>query len=292
MNDEADALFDTFGGAPRAVIRRGVYAGMSGGFPLVDMGDSRFVCDWGAGYVPPVGETVQIVTVNDRHMLFPSKALPGTGTVMTVSSTLLTVQTTVGAVSLPYIGATPTSGQTVGIQWSDVAHVTGVLSTTPAPPPPVPDPGTGPVQRSATFQVVDTGSHNVGSGNYWQAQPWASDSTFGGWFYGTQIPDTIPASATFVSLEFYVSWQARRGASPNFGLHGLGGKTGQLGFTNVSAWNPNGGWQTPPNAATWFAGLKSGGGRLGIGLSHGGFNQFSSRAEDAMSGALRITWRS
>lgn len=291
MNDEASAILQATEGAARAAIRRATFFAVISGVPWVDMGDSRFACDWGSGFVPVTGETVQVLTVNDRHLMFPSRAMPGTGTVMTSSSTLVTVQTIAGTFTMPFLGTAPTSGQTVGIQWSDVAHVTGVLSVQPKAPDPAPDPGAG-VIRSATFQAVDTGSHNVGSSNYWQAQPWASDSTFGGWFYGTQIADSIPAGATFVSLEFFVAWQSRFGAAPNFGLHALAGKTSQLSFTSVAAWNPAGGWQTPPNASTWFAGLKAGGGRLGVGLSHGGFNKFSSRAQDAMSGALRVSWRS
>ncbi|EYT59756.1 hypothetical protein D514_0111630 [Microbacterium sp. UCD-TDU] len=280
-----------FGDTPRVLLRRGVFAGVSSGIALVDMGDSRFACDWGTGYVPTLGETVQVLTVNDRHVLLPAKALPGTGTVMTTSAVLVTVQTMAGTFSMPFVGAAPTSGQIVGLSWSEQPFCIGALSVQPKPPDPVPNPGGGNL-RSATFQILDTGSHNVGSSNYWQAQPWASNSTFGGWFYGTQIADTIPAGATLASLEFYVSWQSRFGGSPNFGLHGLASKSGQLSFNNVAAWNPDSGWQTPPNAAAWFAALKAGGGRLGVGLSHGGFNKFSSRAQDAMSGALRISWRS
>lgn len=291
MTDEVDAMFAQFGGAARVLLRRGVFAEVRSGVAWVDMGESRFACDFGSGYVPRVGDTVQVLTVDDRHMLFPARALPGVGTVQTIGSGQVTVETTAGMFTMPYVGTAPTSGQLVGLSWSEQPFVIGPLSVQPEAPLPVPDPGAGQV-RSATFQVVDTGSHNVGSSNYWQAQPWASDSTFGGWFYGTQISDTIPASAEFVSLEFYVSWQSRYGGQPNFGLHGLPWKSGQLSFTNVQPWAPAAGWQTPPNAATWFAALKAGGGRSGIGLSHGGWNKFSSRAQDSMSGALRISWRS
>lgn len=291
MIEEAEALFDGFGGNARAALRRATFVEARSGVAIVDMGDSRFACDFGSGYVPLSGETVQVLTIGDRHLLFPAKPLPGTGTVVTVGGGYVTVSTIAGAVRMPYIGTAPSSGDLVGISWSELPYCLGKLSVQPTPVEPPPDPGGGTV-RSATFQAIDTGSHNVGSSNYWQAQPWASDSTLGGWFYGTQILDTIPNNAVLVSLEFYVSWQQRQGSNPNFGLHALAAKTGQLSFTNIAAWNPDGGWQTPGNAATWFAALRAGGGRLGVGLAHGGYNKFSSRAQDAMTGALRISWRS
>lgn len=290
MTSEVDALFSQFGDTPRVLVRRGVFAGITDGVALVDMGDSRFACDWGTGYIPIIGETVQVLTVDARHLLFPAKALPGTGTVLTAAENKVNVETVAGTYSLPYVGTAPTSGDLVGISWSEQPFVIGKLSTTPPPPAPVPDPGAGQV-RSATFQTIDTGSHNIGSSNYWQAQPWASDSTFGGWFYGTQIADTIPAGAQLVSIEFYVSWQSRYGSTPNFGLHPLPGKSGQLSFTNVQAWAPGSGWQTPPDPSGWFNALKAGGGRMGVGLRNGGLNKFSSRAQDGMTGALRISWK-
>lgn len=291
MIDEVAAMFDSFGDAPRVMLRRGVFSGVGSGVALVDMGTSRFACDWGTGYVPAIGETVQVLTVGDRHMLFPSKALPGTGTVMTVSSTLVTVQTIIGTVTLPFIGSAPSSGQTVGIQWSDIAHVTGALSTSPKAPDPVPNPGGGTL-RSATFQAIDTGSTDRTQARWWTGQPRAGNSTFGAWFYGTQIRDTIPAGATLVSLQFFASWQQRRGADPRFALHDQAFKAGLPTFGPYTAWAPGDGWQTPPMADAWFAALKAGGSSLGVGLNQGGDNIFSSRAQNAWSGALSITWRS
>lgn len=292
MIDEAAAMFDTFGDAPRVMLRRGVFSGVGAGVALVDMGTSRFACDWGTGYVPTVGETVQILTVNDRHILLPSKALPGTGTVMTTSATLVTVQTIAGTFTMPFIGTAPTSGSLVGISWSETPFVIGALSVQPTTPGPVPNPGGGgPTLRSATFQVTDTGSTDRGSPRWWQAQPWASNSTFGAWFYGNQIRDSIPAAAEFVSLEFYVSWQQRQGAAPRFALHDSGAKGLIPGFGAVTAWNPEGGWQVPPDPAGWFNQLKAGGSRMGVGLNQGGYNKFSSRAQDSMTGALRISWK-
>lgn len=278
---------------PRMAVRKATFVGVQSGFALVDMGDSRFVCDFGTGYIPVIGETVRIWTFGDQHMLFPASPRPNVGTVLTVSSTVASVQTSVGIFSMPFAGTAPTSGDRVGIVWSeDGPWCTSKLSSTVAPPDPIPDPGGGGAVRSATFRAIDAGSTDRNRSRWWTGQPRAGDSTYGAWFYGTQLPDTIPASATFVSLEFYVSWQQRAGAAPNFALHNFGFKTGVPSFGSPAAWAPAGGWQAPPGAAGWFAALKAGGGFLGVGLNQGGNNIFSSLAQDSMSGALRISWRS
>lgn len=291
MTSEVDALFSQFGDTPRVLVRRGVFAGITDGVARVDMGDSRFACDWGTGYIPTVGETVQVLTVDARHLLFPAKALPGTGTVLTAAGNRVNVQTTAGTYSLPYVGTAPTSGDLVGISWSETPFIIGKLSTSTPPPSPVPPPVAGQT-RSATFQAIDTGSSDRGRARWWQAQPWASDSTFGAWFYGTQIKDTIPAAAQFVSLEFYVSWQSRSGDSPRFVLHNAASKGDLPGYSAPVSWAPAGGWQTPPGAQDWFNALKAGGSWWGVGLNQGGYSKFSSRAQDSMTGALRISWRS
>lgn len=293
MTSEVDALFSQFGDTPRVLVRRGVFAGITDGVALVDMGDSRFACDWGTGYIPIVGETVQVLTVDDRHLLFPAKALPGTGTVLTASGSQVNVETVAGTYSLPYVGTAPTSGDIVGISWSEQPFVIGKLSTTPPPPEPIPDPGETATVRSAVFRAIDAGSANTGSTNWWQPQPWASNTTIGAWFYGNQIKDTIPATATLVSMDFYASWQSRFGAPPRWGLHGFVSKTGAAASVDgAGEWSPAAGWNPIPWAEDWFNALKPGGVYYGIGLNHGGWNRFSSLTEDSMSGALRIAWRS
>lgn len=291
---EADAILSG-DDQPLVRVRNATFVGVSGKAARVDMGDSRFLCDFGSGYIPVTGEVVRIWSVGDQHFLFPAGPRPTVGTVITASTTTAVVQTSVGEFTMLYFGAAPTSGDRVGVTWSeDGPWCTSRLSSTPPPVIPPPDPGTGgggPTLRSATFQVTDTGSTDRGSPRWWQAQPWASNSTFGAWFYGNQIRDSIPAAAEFVSLEFYVSWQQRQGAAPRFALHDSGAKGLIPGFGAVTAWNPEGGWQVPPDPAGWFNQLKAGGSRVGVGLNQGGYNKFSSRAQDSMTGALRISWK-
>lgn len=278
--------------APRVDVRKATFVGVVDKLAQVDMGDSRFVCDFGSGYIPVVGETVRIWSVGDQHMLFPAGPRPTVGTVLTVSGNIATINTSTGSITAAFAGAAPASGDRVGIVWSeDGPWCSQKLSSTPPPPGPIPDPGGG-TARSATFRAIDAGSTDRGQARWWNDQPWASTSTYGAWFYGTQFPDTIPASASFVSLEFYVSWQQRQGGIPRFALHDFGFKNGLPNFGAYAEWDPPGGWQTPPNAAGWFNALKRGGGRLGVGLDQGGYNRFSSLAQDSMSGALRVSWRS
>ncbi|OJU41827.1 MAG: hypothetical protein BGN97_03760 [Microbacterium sp. 69-10] len=288
MIEEAVNILDAI--PSDVAVRQARFAEVRAGVAYVDMGDSRFVAEFGAGFVPRVGETVQILSVGRRHLMFPARALPGTGTVMTVSSGLAKVQTAVGEVSMPYIGTAPVSGDLVGISWSEQPFVIGKLSVQPDAPEPIPDPGGGAV-RSATFMATDTGSTDRGQSRWWQAQPWASNTTYGAWFYGTQIRDTITAGASLVSLEFYVSWVQRQGGDPRFALHNLASKSGVPAMGTYTPWAPGSGWQTPPMAQAWFDALKAGGSALGVGLNQGGYNKFSSRAQNAMSGALRISWR-
>ena len=278
--------------APLIAARKATFVGVSGGFAQVDMGSSRFVCEFGSGYIPKVGETVRVWTVGDQHMLFPAGPRPTVGTVVSVTSTVATVQTSTGTFPMSFAGAAPVSGDRVGVVWSEgEPWCSQKLSSTPLPPAPVPDPGGGSQTRSAVFYATDTGSTDRTKARWWTDRPRAGNSTFGAWFYGTQLPDTIPASAQFVSLEFYVDYVQRSGGSPRFALHNQGFKTGLPTFGAYAEWAPAEGWQTPPGAAGWFNALKRGGGSLGVGLNQGGDNIFASRTDNAMSGAIRISWR-
>jgi len=292
MIDEAEVILQGMDRRTPVALRQATFVGVTGGSASVDMGTSRFVCDFGAGYIPVPGETVQILSIGQRHTMFPVGPRPGIGTVMTVSATLVTVQTVAGDLAMPYpFGMTLSSGDVVAIGWSEGARCIGKMTAAPVAPPPPPDPG-GNVLRSATFLAIDAGSTDRGAPRWWTGQPRAGNSTYGAWFYGSQIKDTIPASATFVSVEFYVSWQKRSGSAPRFALHTAGTKGGIPSFASYVEWAPPGGWQVPPGAESWFNALKAGGAYAGVGLNQGGDNIFSSLAQDSWSGAVRFSWRS
>jgi len=288
----SDVLLKLLAEKSRVIPRVGRYVGFDSGQALVDLGNERFPAAFTGGFVPQINDAVHVWSVDGVMFLIgPTVAKPGVGTVLTVSGSNANVSTDFGTFSMPFMGATPTSGDTVGISWS-TSPWCGKLSSTPVTPVPPPDPGGGgSTVRTETFRAVDAGSTDRGSARWWQAQPWASNTTFGAWFYGTQIKDTIPAGATFVSLEMYASWQQRSGGAPRFALHNLFTKSGLPTFGAYTEWAPGAGWQTPPMAAAWFAALKAGGASAGVGLNQGGFNKFSSLAQDGLSGALRISWK-
>lgn len=276
--------------------RRGRYVGTDGVNALVDLGDQRLPVQFATPWVPQIGESVWVDSVDGRMRLIgPTTAKPGIGVVETISAagTSAVVQTDFGRHTLIVAQSDPmpTSGDTVGIQWSSQPWCV-LLRDVPDPgaPPPPPAGGSGQV-RTAEFRAIDAGSTDRDRTRWWTGQPWSSDSTYGAWFYGTQIKDTIPAGATLISLEFYVAWSRRRYGGSRFTLHSDAFKAGVPAMSGYTVWNPDDGWRTPPNAQEWFDALKAGGDRFGVGLNQGGWEEFKSLAQDGLSGALRITWR-
>ncbi|WP_147436700.1 hypothetical protein [Microbacterium telephonicum] len=235
-----------------------------------------------------------IANGSDRvvFMTGPVGPRPGVGVVSTVADPLVTVTTDFGDFQMPFAGDTPpTSGDTVGISWSSGPWCSK-LSTSPDEPaqPPGPIGGGGRVQV-AEFRAVDAGTTHS-NGDWWQAQVWAADNNDGAWFFGSQVRDTIPAGATFESLQVFINRIQKQGAAPNWALHSSASKSGVPSFTGLGAWHPGGnGWQTPPFAAVMFDALKGGGSALGFGFPNGGYNKFASLAQDGMSGALKISWK-
>ena len=296
MSDvETEAVQRELGRKSVVSRRRARYVGAEGGQALVDMGDQRFPVSFAsAGFVPQMNEPVWVDSVDGSlFMTGPVVPKPGTGVVSITGDPLVTVTTDFGDFQMPFAGEQPTSGDTVGISWSTEPWCVR-LSTSVDPEPPPPNPGTPsrPV-RVAEFRAIDAGSVRKGDSHWWNARPWSSPSNFGAWFYGTQIKDTIPADAEFVSLEFYASWARRRYSAPRWGVHNLFTKSGAPAVSGSAEFDTGDGWVTFPWAADWFHGLKAGGSAAGIALNAQGTGQEEARSlsEDGMSGALRIRWR-
>lgn len=295
---DAEKTADALAQIPGVSVRRGRYIGLSGDLlPLVDMGDSRFPCEFGADYIPQVNEPVQVLTIGSQHLMFPRGAKPKVGTIVTASSPFATVQTSIGDITAIYLGAAPTSGQRVMLEWTeDGPVVAGVLSTTPEPPePPAPDPTPPSQTKRVVFLAAQAGSTDRFQARWWTPNPYASSSTYGAWFYGNQIKDTIPAWAELVDLKIKVNRVQDQGGQPRWVLHDAGAQSSTLpGFsTPYTEWDPPNGWHTPPGslAQDWFSALKAGGAYAGVGLDQGGFNIFASLAQDRESGALDISWK-
>lgn len=292
---DAVATADALAQIPGVSLRRGRFVGLSDDLlPLVDMGDSRFPCEFGTDYIPQVNEPVQVLTIGPQHLLLPQGAKPKVGTVVTVSSPLVTVQTSIGDEVAIFMGDAPTSGQRVMLEWTeDGPVVVGVLSTTPTAAPPAPDPTPPSGLHRAVFRATAAGSTDRFQARWWTSNPYASTSTYGAWFYGNAIKGTIPAGAQFESLRIKVNRTQDQGGQPRWVLHDAGAPTDTLpGFSSPYVeWDPPNGWQVPPDPAGWFNALKAGGPYAGVGLNQGGYNIFASLAQDAESGALDITWR-
>lgn len=296
MPDDIDAILDQLSKLSTISRRSGVFVGIDGDFALVDMGGQRFPARWAlSGMTPTVGDAVWVDTIKtgvDTAVFIAGVAAPrpGTGVVVSVTGDLVKITTDFGDFDMPYAGTEPSSGDTVGVSWP--GPWCSKLSTSPDEPvtPPAPGGGGGGVQ-SVVFRPIDAGTTHS-SGDWWQPEVWAAENNVGAWIMGTQIRDTIRAGAVLDSLQIYINQTQRYGDAPNWALHSLPSKSGVPAFTALGAWQPPGdGFQTPPFAAALFNALKAGGGALGVGLNHGGYNRFASLTADGMSGAIKITWR-
>lgn len=283
------------------VPRVGRYVGTQDGQALVDMGDQRFPAAFLTGMVPQINEPVHVWSIDGAMFLVgPTTPKPGIGVIQSISGSQAVVQTDFGNFSMPVApsSGTPTSGDTVGISWSSQPWCTLLVDVPDAPEPP-PAPGGGGGVQSAEFRAIDAGSTDRGSARWWTGRPMASSSTYGAWFYGGQIKDTIPASATLAydhgqpQLQIFVSWAVRRYGPPRWVLHNQAFKGALPSVSSYTEWDPTrgAGWFTPPNAQDWFDGLKAGGSWWGVGFNQGGWEEAKNLAEDGMSGALRIKWR-
>lgn len=293
MSDDVDEILALLSKKSTVSVRGARYVGVQSGLALVDMGDQRFPVPFkSGGFVPQIGEAVWVESVDGSlFMAGPVAGKPGVGVVSTIAGDQVTVSTDFGDFTMPYTGEAPTSGDTVGISWSS-APWCALLSTSvdSGEPPPATGGGGGAV-KSITFRAQWAGTTHT-NGDWWQAQVWAADNNVGAWGYGNTIRDTIPAGAEFISLQVYINRTQRLGSPPNWALHNLESRSGVPSFSGLAAWHPAGnGWQTPPDAASWFAALKAGGAARGVGFNHGGYNKFASLAQDALSGALNISWR-
>ena len=282
------------------IPRIGRYVGADGMNASVDLGDQRVPVQFATAWVPQINEAVWVDSVDGTlRLIGPTSPKPGIGVVETITGGSAVVQTDFGKFTMVVAPTDPmpTSGDTVGIQWSSQPWCTLLVDVPDPDVPPPPPVGGGSELRTVEFRAIDAGSTDRDRPRWWQAQPWASESTYGAWFYGQQIKDTIPAGAQLhyvdgvPQLQFFVAWNRRRYGGSRFALHSDPVKAGVPAMSGSTVWNPGDGWQTPPNAQEWFDALKAGGSRFGVGLNQGGWEEFKSLAQDGMSGALRITWR-
>lgn len=255
----------------------------------VDVQGARVPAAMGTDFLPEVGEIVNVWNIGDRYLIMgPAAVKPDVGTVQSVTGGFVTLLTSIGTtVTCPYDGSavTPSAGQQMKLMWRNGAFAM-LMSTSPPPVTPPPAPVAGASAHTDVFTTIDAGSY--GSGRWWTGEVWASDSNLGAWWYGSKINDTIPSGAVIQKVEIFVPGGTQiSGSNPNFALHGDQSKPGGApGLTTVASPSIAPGWVSLPNSVG--DALKAGGGSWGVGVNHGGYNIFPSRAQDGDTGKLRI----
>lgn len=287
---EADEIIKRLGGKSSVKWVRGAYRGLGDGLrALVDFDGGLVPAHIVTGYRPAVNEPVWVCITDDvAYLVGPTRPRPADGKVVSSAGGLVVVNTDVGQVSATYpFGATMSAGQEVKLFWGgELPHVIGVKSTSPVAPD-NPGGGSGTSEFTTTFTAVDAGSYNS---SWWTSQVWSSDNNLGAWFYGSKIPDTIPAGAVIIGIDIYLAVVSLFGSPMNIGVHPHRTRPGgapSIGSTVALA--PAAGWFGLPTSIG--NALRSGGGSFGVGVAHGGFHKFAALSADPQSGALRIRYR-
>jgi hypothetical protein len=181
---------------------------------------------------------------------------------------------------------TPVIGHRVALNWAvPGGFLLGRLSSDAIldPPPVTPTPPAGPTNFDVTFNPTDSGTY----GSRWQStEVWASASTRGAWFYGSQMASTIPDNATIDAVNIYLSSFYDLGDPPILSLHSQQSKGGAPDVIASHTAFSGSGWASLP--PSWGDALKTGG-AYGIGTNHGGYHKYRP-AGQGNSGALAIRW--
>ena len=258
------------------------------GAVLVDFGEGS-VTVLSAGFFEPLpGDSVRCLQVGrSTVMLGPARVRSAIGVVAATGSPTVTVTTSIGSRQLPYLTTySPSVSDVVLIDWASGGVVVGKVTAAPSSSYAPSGPASGRTTRS--FRAKDSGSYQSGSWN--KLDVWCSDNNIGAWFYGNTIADTIPNSAEILDVRVYVPefYNQFPSSLATIGLHSLATKSGAPTVTNARTISKGSGWKSLPDS---FGDLLKTGSRKGLGTDHGGFHKFRSRAADARSGLLQITWR-
>ncbi|TIH33673.1 hypothetical protein [Subtercola vilae] len=258
----------------------------------VDCGGGRTPARTVGSYLPEINEPVWVFYVDGQPYVFGSAVpKPGQGQVVSVAANLVTLSTSFGNVTVPFMrGITPTVGDMWKLLWQGGGFAVAPMSTSPLPPVAPPAPGGGVSNHVDTFRARgDSGSYSSSYGGWNQAQIISADHWQGLWTFGSSVSDTVPASAAISLVELYISVQTVNvTANSNISLHAYQTRPGGAPSYGASVSLPlTPGWLVLPNS--FGDSLKSGGGFAGVGLNHGGQTYLSSITQDGQSGALRIT---
>lgn len=289
MADEVDVLLGQVGDKSQVRFLTGTFRGLDP--------DNRAVVDFSGGRVPayPVsmvhlpGEQVWVQIVDGvAYMHGPVTPKPDEGEVVSASGGTAELKTTVGTVTANYdhglLLIDPLD--IVHLVWGPSGAWIDGVKVDFTPPPPPPPPITPVTRHTVEFSAVDSGSYQSGYG--WRTnEVWSSANNMGGWFYGSQISDTIPDTAPIISAQIYLPNPNRLLGAMPFGRHNQAAKPGgALTFSDVITLGATSGWVNIPT--TYIDYLKTNPG--GFGFGYGGYNIWPGTQRDGQSGRVRVTY--
>lgn len=266
----------------------------------VNIGGGTVSAICAGGQFPAVGDSVLVLQAGTALVCIGAMPKPAHGIVTATASgghvNILADDGMTYAMNYNHL-YTPAINDHVKLDWDLIGgYVVGPLAAAPTGDPntvvPVaptnPEGGdSGPSSYSRIFYPTDSGTYNPDYGTYVFSDVWCSDSTFGAYFYGTQISGSIPDGATITSIRVYLQETANYypGSLATIGTHALTHKAGQPTPSNVTTVSAGSGWKTL-TAAIGNA-LKTGA-AFGLATDHGGYHIFSRKG--GSSGALSISW--
>lgn len=254
----------------------------------VNFGGTTQDMPW-AGDSPWVGSTVRMLTAGGRPFCVAVWGSP-LGEVTAVASNIATVAGDDGVTySYPYVaGAAVAAGNRVALDHARKL-VLGRLSTDAAVviPDVPPAPPSGSSRKTQTFNPVNSGNWWSSGGRYDGQMVEVSDGRSGYYFYGRQIADTIPNSATLISASINLT-ETRDfvpGEPSKLGLHTMAQPVAPPaaitgGFIDVRG--------SGPVDIGSFAPYLRDGSAFGVGFLQG--NGYRTFAPYSSSGAITITW--
>jgi hypothetical protein len=253
---------------------------------LVDTGGVEQPMRW-LGSAPKRGDRVRVFWVGGQPVCATVSGV-ALGTVASVGTNVVTVTgDDGGSYTYPHeFGASFSAGQRVALN-HDAEVVLFRLSTDPTaktPATPTQAPVSGRVER--TFYPIDSANW-WSTGGRWDA-PYAevSVSRSAYYFYGSQIADTIPNSATVLSASIRVVelWDKVGGVASLLGTHTATTRPGSPpALSGATAIDGTGSWDI-----TGLAVALKNGTAFGVGFAQNtGWRRFDSYAR---SGAITIIW--
>lgn len=266
----------------------GVFVRMDGDLAIVNLNATqiRVRCD---GWNPPVmGQFVRLESVAGAvRVVGPAQTAQADGVVQSVAGSVVTVLVNGTPFKFRFLSSfTPTSGDTVVIDWSS-GTVLGKAGTGPPPPVPPPNPGTG-GEAFTDLVILSTGSGRFDTRWWGNGDPWATNGNKGCWFFSGGF-SALAGVTSFKTVEVFLPLLKQLG-NASIGLHAYPNQPASApSITSLTALPVNGrnGWVRLPDA--WGAHLRDNPTHgIGVTAPGGGDNQWAGRPSNHLSGAVRF----